>query len=246
MVAISLQGQPNHKGHSDHRFFTTTAGLIALSVVGGFGTWALTGHVDIATTPLLVHAHGVLFMGWTFLYLAQNALILRGDVAMHRRLGWAGVALACLIVPVGAATAINSLITGRVPSFFTPPLFLVLSALELITFSVLFGAAIYLRRQTQWHRRLMFCATLALFEPAWGRLFNLAGLGDLSGPAIAFVQLAFIAAGAIYDARTLGRPHPAYGWGTAAIILKTIGIPTLSMTPMAISTAAMLTGPAGP
>jgi hypothetical protein len=143
-------------------------------------------------------------------------------------------------VPLGIVTACMAVRMDRVPSFFTPTIFLALSALELTAFVVLLVAAIRLRRRTDWHRRLMLCAMVALIGPAFGRILPMPLLGHFAGLAVLTGQLLFVAAALAHDLVARGRIHPAYGWGAATIIVEGLAVPLLAATPPIMALAAAL------
>ncbi|MDI1296532.1 MAG: hypothetical protein PSY12_11725, partial [bacterium] len=90
----------------DDGFFLAMAVAIATVVIGGFGSFALRGMVDVGRVPFWVHMHAAVFLTWTLFYVAQNALVRRGSLALHRRLGWTAVGLAVVMVPLGLVTAV--------------------------------------------------------------------------------------------------------------------------------------------
>ena len=109
--------------------------------------------------PWLVHFHAWVMMGWVGLYLAQNALIFSDNVALHRRLGWLAVMWLPAIAGDGRSLITRfSLQTGGGPPFFDQNQFLISNPLQLLGFVGLAGWAVTVRKNTGWHRRLMFCA----------------------------------------------------------------------------------------
>ncbi|MCP1468528.1 putative membrane protein [Sphingobium sp. OAS761] len=225
---------------NDQAFFVFMALAIAVTVIGGFGSWALRGNVDVATVPYWVHVHGAVFVAWTLLFVAQALLAHRGTIALHRRLGWTATGLAAAMVPLGVVTAVMAVRLGRVPSFFTPEIFLSLSALELIAFLALLVPALRLRRITDWHKRLMLCAMIALIGPAFGRVLPMDLLGQMAGPAVMGSQLVYVAIGMAHDLITRRRVHPAYAIGAAVIVVEGVGVPLLAGTPPLMALAAAL------
>lgn len=221
-------------------FYLGMAIAIALTVIGGFGQFALRGMVDVAQVPFWVHVHAAVFMAWTLLFVAQNALIQRGTLALHRRLGWTAAGLAGAMVPLGAFTAAMSVMLGRVPPFFPPPIFVALNILELTAFAGLMTAAIRLRKRTDWHKRLMIFAMIAIMGPAFGRILPMPLLGDKGGLAVMAGQMLFVLPMLLYDLGRERRVHPATLVGATVILLEGLAVPLLAATPPVLALTAML------
>ncbi len=241
-MAVSLSVIPNAR--SERNFFVGMALLIAATVVGGFAQFALRNMV-ILPAPLLVHAHGVIFLCWLGVFVAQSVLIQQGAVSLHRRLGWIALTLALLMVLVGTLTALNSVRAERVPPFFTPPIFLALSFMELATFIGLVFAGIATRTQTDWHRRLMLGAMIAVMGPGWGRILPMPLLGEFGGLAVLGMQMLYLSLGPVFDIYNRGKIHPAYYVCIAALLVQSFGTPLLAATQPIIDLAASL-GPVKP
>ncbi|KEQ51551.1 hypothetical protein BV95_04184 [Sphingobium chlorophenolicum] len=239
-AAASIVPDSVRKGRNNG-FYLGMSVAIAATVIGGFGSFALRGMVDVSRVPYWVHVHAVVFMGWTLLFVMQNALAHRGSMALHRRMGWVAVGLATAMVPLGVLAAVMAVVLDRVPPFFTPPIFLALSALELIAFAVLLTGAILLRRRIEWHRRLMLCTMVAIIGPAFGRLLPMPLLGQWGGLAVMGAQMLFVAVGAAHDLASRGRVHPAYGVGAAVILAEGLAVPMLAATPPILRLTAALT-----
>lgn len=215
----------------DSVFYFTIALVMTATVIVGFGTNALLGRVDIAHLPLWLHLHALVFFSWILLYTYQNWLILRGNVERHRRLGWIGAGLAVGIVVVGETVSLLAVHIGLLPFFFTPPYFLAMALLTLLGFGGLVTAAIALRRRTEWHRRLLLCATILLINPAWGRLVPMPLMGEVAGNwAVCAALLLYVGWGMIHDLRVRGHVHPAYYWGGGVIVAWQVLILPLSFT----------------
>ena len=78
-------------------------------------------------------------------------------------------------------------------------------------------AAIALRRQTEWHRRLHFCGMSLLLGPGFGRLLPMPLLQPLAWEVTFAACLIFPAIGVWADWRRSGRVHPAWRWGIGAM-----------------------------
>ncbi len=221
---------------SDQRFFTRLAQVLAGLIVFGFLQWALRGFVNPVRTPLYIHAHGVAMLGWLGTIAAQNSLAGSGNLALHRRLGWASLALVLAIVALGTFAGRMALATHRVPPFFTDSYFLALTHVEVAVFALTVMSAIALRRQTQWHRRLMIAATVVLMEPALGRLLPMPLLGQIAGGWIeAALQVGFLGIMARHDLKVLGRVHPATLVGMGLVVAVHALIQVLAGMPIMAS-----------
>ncbi len=212
----------------DQRFFTILALGTALFIFLSFAQWSARGMVNFRTEPVWAYLHGMTFFAWLALFVAQNRLAERGSLVLHRRLGWTGLGLAVLMVVLGCFTALRSIELHRVPPFFSNTYFLSLSVFDVAAFAILIAAGIVLRRQTQWHRRLMFGATVMLMEPALGRVIPAtffmaplpwAWLGTYGNLCQRLAQLAVLAIAMRHDKLTLGAVHPALKWSAAILLV---------------------------
>lgn len=200
------------------RFFFTMACIMSVVIVAGFAFNAAMGRSSFGA-PVLVHVHAFVFMGWVGLYLAQNALIFSGNVALHRRLGWLTVILIPAMVVLGMLMTRYSLQTTGGPPFFDQNQFLVSNQVMLLVFAGLVGWAVAIRTNTGWHRRLMFTAFACLTGPGVGRLLPMPFLIPY-GWWIASIALPllFPIIGMAADKRRYGRVHPAWFWGVGIIV----------------------------
>jgi hypothetical protein len=207
---------PTSAGRDDG-FFLGGAIAMTLVIVAGFSVQLAMGRSSFAAPPL-VHAHAVVFMGWVFIYLLQNTFVATDRMALHRRLGWVAAAWMIPMLVLGCAVTFEMVRRGHVPFFFRPLQFLIFDPVSLFTFAGLTVAAILLRRQTDWHRRLHFCAMAMLLGPGFGRLLPMPMIAPWAWEATFAASLIFPAAGMAADLRRNGRVHPAWGWGVAAML----------------------------
>lgn len=215
MATVSY-GSPASAGR-DEGFFLRGAGVMALLIVAGFSVQLAMGRSSFSSPPL-VHAHAIVFMGWVTIYLLQNVFAATGRMTLHRRLGWVAAAWIIPMLVLGFAVTIAIVRRGGVPFFFRPLQFLVFDPVTLLTFAGLTTAAILMRGQTDWHRRLHFCAMSILLGPGFGRLLPMPLLAPWAWEAILAVCLIFPLVGMWADKRRSGRVHPAWLWGVAAMI----------------------------
>jgi hypothetical protein len=207
----------------------------AAVILFAFGQFGARGLVDYRQVPVVVHIHAIAMVAWLGVFVTQSTLAERGAPAMHRQLGWAGLALALAIPPLAIATCVTVLRAHAVPPFFTPAFFLSLVAVESITFAGLVIAAIMLRRRTDWHRRLLIGSTIILLEPALGRLLPMPLMGGWGEWVAMAVQL--LAAGLVArnDIARLGKVHPATWVAAAAIVFTHVLDTALGATPQVVA-----------
>ncbi len=217
-----------------NRFYVWMAAVCVLIAFGGFApTYWLQLIPGTFVGPLLLHVHGLLFSAWTLLLLAQARYAAQGRMASHRAFGLAGIALGTALVCTGLAAAIYSLAQGLAAGYGDAArAFFILPVSAISLFAGFLIAAIANIRRQEWHKRLMLLATISLLQAAMARLFFVLitgggpgkrpGLGPPPPLAIGVVPslilVLLIVAGAVYDWRTRGKPHPAWLAGGAIMI----------------------------
>lgn len=213
----TLAQEPLVPSVSDERFFLRGAIAMTVIVVAGFSLQLAMGRSTFAS-PVRVHAHAILFMGWVAIYLMQNIFVATGRMALHKRLGWVAAVWLVPMVVSGFVVTLAMVRNGTVPFFFQPLQFLVFDPVAILTFAGLTIAAILLRRRTEWHRRLHFCGMTILLAPAFGRILPLPLLQPWAWETAFAVTLLFPIVGALSDVRRSGRVHSAWSCGIATII----------------------------
>jgi len=209
--------------HGSQRLYAGAALGIGALVFAGFApSYYLRAFFSARHLTPLAHVHGVLMTGWIVLFAIQAALISKGRIARHRRLGVFGAALASALVLVGSLT-VAAAIQRRFPGIDAARfarIFVEFDGLSLWTFGALVLAAILWRVRSDVHKRLMLCATAALLPPAVGRIAEhlLPGSDDWNLAIAAIVTSAFVLVCALADTLRLGRVHAAMAWGAASVL----------------------------
>lgn len=221
-------------------FFLWSAVVMTFFIIAGFSLQFAMGRSSLAAPPL-VHAHALVFMGWVGIYLAQNVFVATGNIGMHRRLGWIAAGWTVLMVVLGCAVTLALARAGRVPFFFRPQQFLVFDPMTLFAFVGLTVAAIRLRRTTDWHRRLHFCAMTMMLGPALGRLLPMPLLIPWAFEASFAVTMLFPAAGVVADLRRDGRVHPAWWWGIGVVLVTLVLVEVVTYSPVGDALYASVT-----
>jgi hypothetical protein len=211
-------------GAYDRVFYTGLASAMALTVVAGFGgsyyfrllsgtPATLTGR---SLTPTL-QMHAALFTAWVVLFVVQTGLIAAHRQRVHRRLGYASIALAVAMIIVGFRTATEAAAHGAAPPGVDALTFLVVPVFDLILFTGFVSAALLKRRDKEAHKRLMLLAYVSIITAAVARLPGLLPLGPLVFFGLSFL---FAIAGIVYDRLSRGRIHRVYKWGAPIVALS--------------------------
>jgi hypothetical protein len=117
------------------------------------------------------HAHGAVMTAWVALLVSQAWLMRTGRRATHKRIG----KLSYVLVPLVVVATVNfaHFRVQVVPTLDAVGLyFLTLVLNALVAFGVLYGLAMYYRRQPQRHARYMIGTLFPLFTPVTDRLIG--------------------------------------------------------------------------
>jgi uncharacterized membrane protein YozB (DUF420 family) len=211
----------NETWDSGGKFFLAMSAISAGIIFLGFAPSFYLKSVIHAPPPLspMSITHGVVFTAWTLLFLTQAAFIAYRKPAPHRQLGILGVILFGVVLTLGYATAINAGQLGHAPPGSPPPLaFMALPLIGITGTLVIFGVAVWNRRRSDWHKRLMLVSLFTFTSPAVGRLTIPAGVPEhATAIALTVAELLLVAA-MVHDYRTNKRVHPAY-WFSAIVML---------------------------
>jgi hypothetical protein len=158
-------------GPLDKYFYFLMSLLIAVVVVYGFSHTVNDNLIHPAVPrPLILYVHAAIFSGWVVFFIFQSAVVRTGNVRLHRRTGWFGVALGATIPVLGVFTAIT-MARFKILHFHSMSAAsdLIISFFDMLAFALPFALAIYWRKKPEFHRRLILIATCALTAAAFGR-----------------------------------------------------------------------------
>ena len=227
------------------RFYTIMAFVMALVIVAGFSLNLAMGRSSFAL-PAAFHVHGMIFMGWLGLYLAQSVTIASGNRALHRQLGKLAYILIPAMVAAGVMIIVVSIRGTGGPFFFAQNEFFISNLAGLLVFGGLAWWALRVRRHTGWHRRLMLVAMSALTGPGLGRLLPMPLLIPYAWPIAVGASFVFGAVAMLVDWRTNGRVHPAYWWGMGINVGGFLASMALAYSPIGYAiTEAVIAGTPG-
>jgi hypothetical protein len=158
---------------ADRRLFLIAAIAFPLLVLIGYSRTYYFGAFFNAR-PLansLVHAHALVMSTWVVYFTAQTVLIRTKNVKLHMTLGMVGIALAALVVIVGMAAAYDAhLVRKTAPPGLDPFAFFAVPVFDMVTFIILFSAAIYYRRRPAEHKALMLLTAINFLPAAIARI----------------------------------------------------------------------------
>jgi hypothetical protein len=206
------------------RFYVGLAAFMVAIVVVGF--WPsyfgplLRGNV---TRPLVIQVHGIIFVGWMALLVAQVLLAARGRVDLHRKIGRFGIVYGCVVLAMGiVAGPAASMIHIRAGEWTRDQGagFLLTTFGDMLLFGSLFAAAVAYRRRPEIHKRLMLAATVALLFAAVGRMKFLEPQPLLA----AAVWLSPLFVGMAHDWMTRRRVHSVYIIATVVLFLGALRV----------------------
>jgi len=162
--------------HSAGRWFFVGMAMVMIATsIAGFLPAIIDPATRRAPLTLLAAAHGIVFLLWLLLYLAQSLLVANRRVDLHRRLGLTSIALLALMIPLGFTATTAMVRRGfdlsgdqRVdphPNGETSVDGSTASAgnfIALLAFFILASAAILYRHRPAVHKRLMLFANITL------------------------------------------------------------------------------------
>jgi len=209
------------RSKSIDRFYYWTAIFSTLVIIAGFAqTFYLKGLFSTPVLSNLLLTHGLVMTVWFALLITQTRLVAAGRTDLHRRLGVAGAIWAVVIMVVGVATAIDALRRGATPvPEVTPIMFMAIPFVEVTVFAALVGVALWYRRRSDFHKRLMLLATLSILSPGVARIpLEFIKQGGL--PMIIGLTLLLLIVCVVVDTVRNRRLHPAFGWGGAFVVVS--------------------------
>lgn len=160
------------------------AGLLLILIIG---FWKTYFSVFFDGPDRAHHFHGLAMLAWVLLLINQAWLARKGSFEIHRMTGKLSYALAPLIVVSGVYVTYFNI--GRFEDPLQPFALSIfhLGLYSVLSFAVLYGLAMYHRRDPQYHARYMIATALVFLVPGLSRTFgNL--LEPMGLPSLTFYQ----------------------------------------------------------
>jgi uncharacterized membrane protein len=207
----------------DRNFFLLMAALAWLGIAEGFGR-DIADHIQRhkPAFPPIVHVHAAVFVLWLALFTVQILLIRTKRLSVHKQLGLWLVALACVMVVIGPATALTVQHLAMADPH-ADPAFLSIQFTDILAFTGLTTAALLLRRKPVEHKRLILLGTLYITDAGFARWLGgpiehwLGGSYWATWASLYAAPFILVLLAGAYDLATRRRLHPAYLAGAAWI-----------------------------
>ena len=174
----------------------------------------------------VIHIHVAIVASWMLVLLAQVVLARVQNVALHRRLGLASLALAVLMLIFGMLATADML--HREPGSTNGS---IVPFMQITDFAIFAGLAYWWRKDREAHKRLI---ALAMVDPIFGVVAPLTHryMGSVEHWAnLSWIILLLLAG---YDLWTRRRLHPVTIWGSLWLVL------VQDLRPLVGSTAAWI------
>ena len=201
---------------SDHWFYPGMAIVCLIISIASFAPAIIYSNQRLGSSNWLVAAHGGLFFLWLVMFLVQTLLIKNASYRAHRQLGTASALLAAVMIVVGYAATIA--MTRRGFDFsgdldlkhdpLGPVNQMIFPLLDIAEFGLLLVAGYTLRRRSDFHKRLMLFATLALLPAPFAHFIGHIPLLKAHGALVVVPIFISLAASSIYDLSAYRRVHP--------------------------------------
>ena len=202
----------------DHVFFSVVVALMVVPVIVGFGpTYYYAGVFRAPLPSPIIHVHGALFSCWMLLLVTQTLLVSARRVDIHRKLGMAGMILACAMVVAGVLAATDSLLRPSLVPGRDLQAFYLIPLSEMLMFAVLMVFAYRERRDAAAHKRLILIATTALLVAAFAR-WPIAAIHRHAWQAGLASDIFFLLL-VLYDLWSLHKLHRVTLWGGAFFLI---------------------------
>jgi hypothetical protein len=143
-------------------------GIVAWGFWRNFYSQLPAGHL-----PSIVRLHAAVFTAWVLLLIAQAGVVVAGNVALHRRLGNAGMAYGALVFAVGLLVSIGAPAMRVGAAQFpleTGGLVVLYNLMDMLLFGAFLWLAFANRTRPELHKRWIIAATAALCGAALGRV----------------------------------------------------------------------------
>ena len=156
---------------STKKFYSNSYIYLAVGVVIVFLGFSKSYFSNLNEFSFPYHLHGISATLWMILLVIQPYLFKKGQLKVHRILGWSSIVLVPIIILAGLVM-INLMIHGQ--QSYPPNTVYKLAFIDvctLIGFALVYSLAIYHRKNLKLHSRFMVSTIFGPLLPALTRLF---------------------------------------------------------------------------
>lgn len=215
MASLSAGAKPDalKRAYVRWHFPVGCALLLGLSLIAFWDNLVSDVSQPSNSNPAMI-VHGLFLLAWVILLHAQALLPRLGRTDLHRRMG-----PYVFLIALGVVVSTVWLFVAVWKGWAAVRPEVLANRILLPSFALCLAAAYRLRRQAEWHKRLVYCGTLLLSEPVLARTFDPLVVPMLPPMApgadmplfyayMILVWTAFFAALLIYDRLRQARFHP--------------------------------------
>ena len=223
------------------KYFLGTALILLAFVLVGFGrTFFARAFFDVPPIPWYLFVHGFVLASWFLLLVAQTALVAAHRTDLHRRLGVLGGFIAVALVGVSLLAVLgfpahvkaDFLSSGVAFDAAAVQAIVWTDLASLVIYSAFVGTALYWRRRSDMHKRLMLLASMAILGPAVARILPLltSGPGPLSLVVQSSVLIGLPLTLVLHDVFDTGRVHRTTFVGVTVYLVAIFGAVAIANT----------------
>jgi hypothetical protein len=204
---------------------------------------------DVPPIPWYLFVHGFVLSTWFVLLVAQTVLVAAHRTDLHRRLGVLGgiVAVALVGISLVAVRGFPAHVQASVLSIDVEfPIDVMRNIVwtdlaSLLIFSTFVGTALFWRRRSDVHKRLMVLASMAILGPAVARIVSLLAPPLALGIVIQTVGLVGLPLTVVlHDLLATRRVHWATAVGVTATFVAIFGAIAIANTGLGAALVAAL------
>ena len=233
LARAAVLGHSGERAPGRSKYFLGVALLLLVFVLTGFGrTFFARPFFNVPAIPWYLFVHGFVLASWFVLLFAQTALVAAHLTDLHRRLGILGGFVAVALVGMSLAAVLGFPAHAKVNALSIDVAFdaSVVRAIvwtdlaSLLIFSAFVATALYWRRRSDVHKRLMLLASMAILGPAVSRIISLVAPPPAIGIAIqTLILFGLPLTVVLHDLLATRRVHRATAVGVTAYLVATIG-----------------------
>ena len=176
----------------------------------------------IGHSPQLI-VHGAAFLAWYVLFSAQAGLASSGRIAIHRKLGYASIPFALLLVVSGGLMLAGTMQSYR-PDWteqylYSRTSFVWAIAHTLVSFTVFYVLAVANRNNAKRHKRFMVLASLSMMAASITRFAYLPFIPIDGTTFTLLLTFTLLAIPLVIDRVRYGKVYPSLKYGTAAYVV---------------------------